>query len=177
MSIVKNSISREENKCLFRAFSFGFSLRVFKTHMLLRGFHPFIKGVSLSSLTDVDFTIHPLRGPASSLALGPDISFFSPTDVGSYNPPLLVPASSPTHVPYSNRCGTPPIHPPSGPNVLTGTLPHVHPLRGSAYSGILFETPPIHPPYGPSVLAGTIASCPSPSGLSLSTDTLPGVWL
>ena len=53
-----------------------------------------------------DLTIHPLQGPASLLTL----------------------------VPFSNRCGTPPNPPPSGPSILTGTPPRVYPLRGTTSS-------------------------------------------
>ena len=52
-----------------------------------------------------DLTIHPLRGPASSLTL----------------------------VPFSNRCGIPQSTP-FRANVLVGTPPRVHPLQGSASS-------------------------------------------
>ena len=53
------------------------------------------------------------------------------------------------------------IHPPSGPSVLTGTPPHVYPLRGTARRLAICSPPQsmwditIYPPSGPSVLTGT----------------------
>ena len=75
---------------LLWALLFGLFLKVYKTHLLRRGFHTLIKSVSFSSPTDVrspslgpsvlastrsflqsmldPHQIHPLRGPASLLA-------------------------------------------------------------------------------------------------------------
>ena len=44
-------------ECPLWVFSFGLPLKVFKTHLLERGFHNLIKNVSFSSPTDVDLTI------------------------------------------------------------------------------------------------------------------------
>ena len=51
-----------------------------------------------------DITIHPLRGPVSSLTL----------------------------VPFPNRCGTATKSTPFGTSILPGTPPCVYPLRGTA---------------------------------------------
>ena len=54
-----------------------------------------------------DITIHPLRGPASSLSLFPS----------------------------SNQCGTAPKSTPLGPSVLTSTPPRVYPTFGEQREG------------------------------------------
>ena len=53
--------------------------------------------------------------------------FSSPTNVGHHNPPLRGPLSSLALFPSSNRCGTATKSIHLGPNVLTGTPPHVYP--------------------------------------------------
>ena len=86
---------------------FGLFLEVFKMRLLERGFHTPIK----------------------------DISFSSPNDVGSHNPPQFGAQRPHWHSFLSPiDVGPLPNPPPSRPSVLAGTLPHVHPLRGSASS-------------------------------------------
>ena len=85
----------------------GFPSRFFKTRLLGSGFHTIIKGVSFSS--PIDEGSH---NPPPFRAQGPRWhSFLSPIDVG--------PPSNP---------------PPSGPNVPSGTPPCVYPLRGTTSS-------------------------------------------
>ena len=96
------------------AFSFGLQLKVFKTCLLGRGFHnTLLKGVSFSS----------------------------PTDVGSHNPPLQGPTSSLALVPFFNQCGTP----------TNFTL-----LRGPS---VLAGTPPVSTPFGEQPPCWHIARC------------------
>ena len=73
---------------------FGFPLKVLKTRLLGRYFHARIN----------------------------NISFYSPIDVGSHNPPSLRP---------SILAGMPPrVHLPLGPSILVGTPLGVHPPSG-----------------------------------------------
>ena len=70
--------------------------------MLGRGFHTLIKGVSFSS----------------------------PTDVGSHNPPPFGTSVLACTRSFLQSMWAPPNPPPPGPNVLASTSPHVHPLSG-----------------------------------------------
>ena len=112
---------------------------VFKTCMLGRGFQALIKMFLSPPQPMWDLTIHPLRGPVSSLAL----------------------------VPFSNRYGTPPIHPLRDPRPCWYTtlgptpLPSAHNPPSSGLS-VLASTrlllqsmwvPPIHSPSGLSSLS------------------------
>ena len=103
------------------SFPFGLALKIFKTRLLGRGFHTLIKSVSFSSPTDVGSHNPP---PLESSVLA-STRFFSPINVGPHQIHLFL-------FPIDVR--TPPNPPPSGLSVLADTLPHVHPLRGSASS-------------------------------------------
>ena len=92
-------------QCSLWAFPFGFPLKVFKMHLLGRGFHTLIKNVSFSSPTNMGSHIPPPSGP-SILA-----------DTHSLLQSMWTPQSTPF-----------------GPSVLAGIPPHVHPLRVSVSS-------------------------------------------
>ena len=74
------------------------------TRLLGKGLHTLIKGVSFSSPTNVGF---------------------------SQSTPFRGPTSSLTLVPFSYRWY---VHPPSEPNILISTPPHIYPLWGTASS-------------------------------------------
>ena len=71
--------------CSFWTFSSVLPLKIFKTHLLGRGFHTLIKNDSFSSVTDVGSHNPPLFR-AQRLHRQ---SFPSPIDVRSHNPPLF----------------------------------------------------------------------------------------
>ena len=103
-----NTICNGPSPSLADIVLFELSLKVFKTCLLGRGFHTLIKSVSFSS----------------------------PTNVGSHNPPppLQGPTSSLAHVLSPINVGPPPNPPPSGANILTDTLPRVTPFQGTSSS-------------------------------------------
>ena len=120
-SFKKTEVQPTANRVLFGFFLSSFPSRFFKTRLLGRGFHTLIKNVSFSS----------------------------PTDMGSHNPPPLGPL-----IPFSNQCGTlPPIHPLQGPVSLLA-----HRLVSTPLSGLsLFA--------GTSPVSGS--DCPSPPLLDI----------
>ena len=87
-----------------------------------------------------DPPIHPLLEPnvlvGTPLRVHPlqaqPLSFSSPTDVGSHNPPPLEPNVLASTRSLLQSMWDSPIHPPSGPNVLAGTPLCVHSFPGSA---------------------------------------------
>ena len=174
--LVKLEVARckSPSRLLVDIVLFGVSLKVYKTGLVGRGFHALIKNVSFSS----------------------------PTNVGSHTPlPLGLSVLAGTRSLLPSMCDLT-IHPPSGSSVLAGTrsfLPSMWeisqftPLQGPVSSPAL--VPFFHrcgrshnsPPSGPSVLASTRYLLPSmwdltihlPSGPSVLAGTrslLPSMW-
>ena len=66
-----------------------------------------------------------------------NVSFFSPTDMESHNPP----PSGPDTCSLLRSMWNPPIHSPSGLSVLADTLPRVYPLWGQRPRWHSFPSP------------------------------------
>ena len=100
-----------------------------------------MKGVSFSSPTNVDLTIHPTSRP--NVLVGTCSFLQSMWDPPKSTPPFgtSVLAGTPPRVYPLRGTATPPNPPPSGPSILAGTPPCVYPLRGTT-------SPPNPPPRG-----------------------------